>query len=169
MKNKDLATYLNDHLAGSIGALELLDRMIDKYKEQPMAQFCCEMRAEISADQDELREIMKAVDVEESSLRKAGAWIMEKFSRAKLSLGDEESADLGLVQALESLVLGIKGKEVLWHALAAVQPDWPQLRQFDFARLEKRAVEQGTQADAERIQAVTRVFRSASDEVTAKK
>jgi len=169
MKNKDLATYLNDHLAGSIGALDLLDRMIATYEEQPMAQFCREMRAEISADQDKLREIMKAIDVEESSLRKAGAWIMEKFSRAKLSLGDEEPADLGLVQALESLVLGIKGKEGLWRALTAVQPDWPELRQFDFARLERRAGEQGTRVDVERIQAATEAFRSGSDEVTIKK
>ena len=29
---EDLSSYLNDHLAGSVGALELLDRLIDIYK-----------------------------------------------------------------------------------------------------------------------------------------
>ena len=83
MKNEHLATYLNDHLAGSAGALELLDRMIDHYEEQPIRQFCRQIRAEVSADQEELLKMMKSIDVREGSLRKAGAWVAEKFSRAK--------------------------------------------------------------------------------------
>jgi len=159
MMNKHLATYLNDHLAASIGALDLLTRMIDSYEDLPIGIFCQKMRAEICADQDELREIIKALEIEESGLRKAGAWVAEKVSRAKLTLGGEETADLGLVQALEIVLLGIKGKESLWRALASVRADWPPLQRFDFERLEKRAEAQGARVDGERVQAATSAFR----------
>ena len=159
MKNEHLATYLNDHLAGSAGALELLDRMIDLYEERPIGRFCRQLFVEVSADQEELRNTMKSIDVEESSLRKAGAWMAEKFSRAKLTLDGEATADLGLVQALESLVLGIKGKEELWRALASVQADWPQWQHFDFQGLEKSAVEQGVRVEEKRVHAAHEVFR----------
>lgn len=159
MKNEHLATYLNDHLAGSAGALELLDRMIDHYEEQPIRQFCRQIRAEVSADQEELRKMMKSIDVREGSLRKAGAWVAEKFSRAKLTLQGEGTADLGAVEALESLVLGIKGKEGLWRALASVRADWPQWQHFDFQGLEERAIEQGRRVDEKRVHAAREVFR----------
>jgi hypothetical protein len=159
MKNEHLATYLNDHLAGSAGALELLDRMIDHYEEQPIEQFCRQIRGEVSGDQAELRRMMKSIDVKESNLRKAGAWVAEKFSRVKLKLDGEATADLGLVQALESLVLGIKGKEGLWRALASVQADWPQWQHLDFQVLEKSAREQGARVDEKRVNAAREVFR----------
>jgi hypothetical protein len=31
---EDLAGYLNDHLAGSVAALELLDRLIETYRKE---------------------------------------------------------------------------------------------------------------------------------------
>jgi hypothetical protein len=36
---KELDSYLNDHLAGSVGALELLDHWIKLYKGKPLANF----------------------------------------------------------------------------------------------------------------------------------
>ena len=152
MQNDDLAIYLNDHLAGSVGALEMLDHLIKTYEGKPIAQSCREWREEISADQDELRNIMRALDVKESGVRKAGAWIGEKLGRMKLGLEGEGARDAGLFVALEALVLGIKGKEVLWRALAVVQENWPPLQRFDFARLQKRAVEQGERVNAKRLE-----------------
>ena len=83
----------------------------------------------------------------------------EKFSRAKLTLEGEETADLGLVEALESLVLGIKGKEGLWRTLASVRSDWRQWQHFDFQGLEERAIEQGARVDEKRVHAAREVFR----------
>jgi len=153
MQNEDLATYLNDHLAGSVGAMEMIEHLIKTYEGKPIAQFCRELREEISADQDELREIMRALGVKESGVRKAGAWIGEKFGRMKLGLEGEGARDPGLFVALEALLLGIKGKEVLWRALAVVQERWPGLQRFDFACLQKRAVEQGGRVNAKRLKA----------------
>jgi hypothetical protein len=156
MKNDHLATYLNNHLAGSIGALEILDRVINEHEDQTIVSFFREMKEEIEADQRELREMMDAIDVSESSVRKAGAWVGEKLSRAKLTLGGK---GVGLVQTLEGLVLGIKGKELLWRVLLPVQENWPELKRFDLNRLLERAIAQSAQMDEKRIQVAGSVFR----------
>jgi hypothetical protein len=156
MRNDHLAIYLNDHLAGSVGALEMLDRLIKDHEEQTILSFFRKMKEEIEADQRELREIMGAIDISESSVRKAGAWVGEKLSRAKLTLGDK---GVGFVQALESLVLGIKGKELLWRVLLPVQEGWPELKRFDLNRLLERAITQGVWMDEKRIEVGGSVFR----------
>lgn len=162
MKNDDLSTYLNDHLAGSVGAIELVDHLIKKYKDQPIAEFCQEIRHDIAADQEELSDMMKALDIGESRLLQTGVWVAEKFSRVKLRLEGGETGKMGLLLAWEGLVLGIKGKEGLWRALAAVQASWPQLQRYDFARLEKRAVEQGARVEEKRVQTVSAALRPAA-------
>ena len=155
MGNDHLATYLNDHLAGSIGALEIFDRLIKEHEDQTIVSFFQEMKEEIEADQLELRQMMGALGVGESSVRKAGAWVGEKLSRAKLTLGDK---GVGFVQTLETLVLGVKGKELLWRALLPVQEGWPELKRFDLHRLLKRAVTQGVRMDEKRIEIAGSVF-----------
>jgi hypothetical protein len=90
---------------------------------------------------------------------KAGAWVAEKVSRIKLQLEDEETGEIGLLQASESLVFCIKGKEVLWRALGAVQGSWPPLQRFNFTRIEKRAIEQGASFDEKRMQTASQALR----------
>lgn len=138
---KNLEVYLNDHLAGSVGALEMLDDVIDAHRGKPLEEFLRILRTDIEADQTQLRELMRQLEIDESAARKAGAWLMEKFSRAKLHLRDSGRPNLALLQSLESLSLGIAGKQSLWRSLGQLSED-PRLRAFDFLRLEKRAVEQ---------------------------
>src|SRR6201995_3298785 len=97
----DLATYLNDHLAGSVGALEMLDDVIDTHKGEAIESFLKTLHAEIESDQGELKRLMKRLEIEESSVRKVGAWVAEKFSRAKLRVGDASGPNLALLQSLE--------------------------------------------------------------------
>ena len=163
MGNDHLATYLNDHLAGSVGALEILDHLIATYDESPITAFCRDVRAEINADQDELRAILRALDISESQLRKAGAWVGEKLSRVKLRLEGEEAGEPGLFMALESLVLGIKGKEALWETLTEIQPLCPALRAFDFVRLRRRALEQSASVDEKRLEYARSIFPPRAD------
>lgn len=159
MKNNDLATYLNDHLAGAVGAVEMIDHLIAVYRAKPIGQFCKELRDEITADQEELRKMMRAFEIKESSVRQAGAWIAEKLGRFKLRPEGEGAGDPGLFLAFEALVLGITGKRALWAALATVQNDWPELLRFDLARLQDRAIEQAEQADAKRLEAAREALR----------
>ena len=158
MKNADLATYLNDHLAGSVGAVDLIEHLIKTYEGNPIERFCKELCADVSSDQDELRDLMSALEVKESSVRKASAWVAEKLSRPKLEPSRDGASGVGFLEALEGLVLGIKGKEGLWRALEAVKKSRPKLERFDFERLKQRAIEQGQRVEAKRLEVARQVL-----------
>src|SRR5438552_17167929 len=56
--NQNLATYLNDHLAGSVAALELLEYLEKTQTGKAMGRFVPELRADIAADRRELEALM---------------------------------------------------------------------------------------------------------------
>lgn len=155
---EELSSYLNDHLAGSVGALELLDRLIDVYKGKPLERFFIDLRNEIDADQAILKQLIANLGETESAVRKAGAWVMEKFLRGKIQLSEKEEEKMGLFLALEGLALGIHGKRSLWRALAVVSEVIPRLRDQDYVELENRAVEQYGRVEAKRLEVAREVF-----------
>jgi hypothetical protein len=157
----DLFDYLNDHLAGSIAAVELLDRLIEAYAGKPLERFFSDLRADVQEDQQQLKELIEKLGAEESTVRKAGAWIVEKLSRPKIDLGDSGKAELGLFLALEALILGITGKRSLWRALQAASRTAPELARLDYSGLEKRAIEQCERVEARRLEIARAVFKRA--------
>lgn len=159
MNKKDLTTYLNDHHAGSLGAVEMLDNLIEIFESKPLAQFFKDLRAEIETDQHTLEELMRKIGADESAVKKAGAWVAEKFSRVKLRVSGAADDQLGLLHALEALLLGITGKRALWTALAAAAENLSQLRLLDYANLERRAVAQRDRVESKRREVAREVFR----------
>jgi len=159
---KELDSYLNDHLAGSVSALELIGHWTHVHKGEPLGGFFAEIKTEIKADQDTLHDVMRSLGVEESKVRQAGAWAAEKVSRAGLMIAGDEPGSLGLVLTLEGLIMGITGKKLLWRALAAA--NLPQLSGYDFKQLERRAEQQIERTKAERIRAARQAFANWSAE-----
>jgi hypothetical protein len=157
---KDLDSYLNDHLAGSISALELIAHWEHVHKSEPLGRFFAEIEREIKADQDALRDVMRSLGVEESKLRQAGAWAAEKFGRVRLMIAGDDPDSLGLVLTLEGLIMGITGKKLLWVALAATKS--PRLKGYNFEELQRRAAKQIEQIEAERKSAVRQAFAGAN-------
>ena len=155
-----LTEYLNDHLAGSVAALELLDRMIEACAGKPLERFLRELREDIRQDQEKLQELIEKLGMSESTVRKAGAWIAEKLTRPKLDLGEGSKEEVGVFLALEALVLGITGKRSLWRALQAASRSMPALARLDYVGLEKRAIDQCEQIEARRLEIARLVFRS---------
>jgi hypothetical protein len=155
---KELASYLNDHLAGSVAALELLDHLIKTHETKPLAKFFKDLRDDINADQDVLRKLLRKFKANESAIRKAGGWLAEKFGRAKIQAAGDKFGEMGLVQALEVLVLGITGKQLLWRALNAAFGTSPLLRGVELSRLEERAIEQIERIEAKRLEAAREAF-----------
>jgi hypothetical protein len=154
---EDLHAYLNDHLAGSVAAIELLDALIEHHSEDRFGKPFRDLRDEIREDQRSLRDLICKVGANESTLRKAGAWLAEKFGRARI--GDTgDSAEL--LQALEALALGITGKKLLWRCLTAIAPDFPAMQSPDFAELERRARDQFERVEDLRLQMVHEAFRN---------
>ena len=156
----ELSDYLNDHLAGSVAALELLDRLVETYSGKPLERFFRELRDDIRADQNQLEELIAKLGIKESTVRKAGAWIAEKFSRPKIDLEADSNAGLGLFLALEALVLGITGKRSLWRALGAASRAVPELARLDYSGLEKRAIDQCERVEARRLEIARAVFKT---------
>lgn len=153
---KELDSYLNDHLAGSVSALEVTAHWMHLHKGAPLGGFFEQIDTEIKADQDQLRDVMRAVGIEESKVRKAGAWAAEKVGRARLMIAGDESDGLGLVLTLEGLIMGVTGKKLMWHALA--RAGLPQLNGYDFEELERRAEQQIERINSERLRAAQRAF-----------
>ena len=157
---EELTDYLNDHLAGAVGALELLDRLVETYKGKPLEKFFRDLRTDIEHDQGQLKELIQKLGAEESAVRKAGAWIAEKLSRPKIDLDEGSKNDLGLFLALEALVLGITGKRSLWRALQSASRTVPELARLDYSGLENRAIDQCERVEARRLEIARSVFQT---------
>jgi len=158
MSRDALPTYLNDHLAGSVAAVELLDRLIDQASAADVREPLVELRAEIAADQQTLEEILHRIGGHDSPVRSLVGWLAEKAGQLKLLFDDPERGKLGRLEALEILQLGIHGKRGLWSALRAVQPQIPKLHGIDLERLEKRAEAQHAQVETLRVESARRVL-----------
>ena len=152
-----LHTYLNDHLAGSVAAIELLDDLIKHHSEDRFGKIFRDLCDEIEADQETLRNLIRKLGAEESAMRKAGAWVAEKFSRVKIGDADDS---VELLQALEALALGITGKQLLWRSLGAIAPNFAALQGMDFGELEKRAQEQFERVETLRLEMAREAFRT---------
>jgi hypothetical protein len=153
MNSKALSTYLNDHLAGSSAALELVDHLADLHSDPERKRFFIGLRAEIEEDRAVLQRLLENVGSKESTTRKAAAWLTEKIGQVKLRLDDPGDGQLRVLEAVEGLGLGIQGKLALWRALAAVANRIPQLQGVDYARLEQRALQQHQRVETQRLQA----------------
>lgn len=137
-----LAIYLNDHLAGSAMALELLAHLESAHAGSPVADFAGALREEIRADRHELEALMGRLHIGISKPREAAAWLAEKMTELKLRLDDGAEGNLRLLEICDAVSLGIEGKHLLWLALEAAAARAPALGGADYGRLIQRAVEQ---------------------------
>jgi hypothetical protein len=153
MANDTLTAYLNDHLAGSTAALELLEHMCGTASAPGDREFLTGLSGEIAEDRQTLEDIVRRVGGHQSAVRQIGGWIAEKAGRLKLMLDDPSGGALKRLESLELLALGIHGKQALWRALASVAPMVPQLADLRFLELEARAVDQHARVEARRVEA----------------
>ncbi|HET9941975.1 MAG TPA: hypothetical protein VFR05_01460 [Terriglobia bacterium] len=148
MSKEHLGTYLNDHLMGSVAALEIVDQFITE--DQDLRPFLTELKTEIEADRDELLKIMHRLDISESRIRRAGGWLAEQVAEFKFAMEDHA---LRRLERLEALALGIQGKMSLWHALDAASSFNKDLTGVDYGRLAQRAADQHRRVENLRIDA----------------
>ncbi|HEY2343039.1 MAG TPA: hypothetical protein VGH90_08430 [Chthoniobacteraceae bacterium] len=145
--SSNLEIYLNDHLAGAHGALELLDHLVDGASSEPLANFLSALQKEIEEDSAVLKGLVARLGYKESVVRKTGAWVAQKLTKGKFALNDTDDSR-GLFQALESLSLGILGKRALWRTLSGIGLDQGldydaliQRAEGQFERVEAKALE----------------------------
>ena len=159
MPDHHLSTYLNDHLAGSAAALQLLDYLEKAHTGSTgIGCFVAELRADITADRQQLEALMRRLHIAASAPRKAAALFAEKMTELKLRLEDKPRGAFCLFEALEGVSLGIEGKRLLWTALGAVAQVAPEFQGPDYVYLEQRAREQRQRVEMVRVEAARTVF-----------
>jgi hypothetical protein len=151
MPDHHIATYLNDHLAGSVVALELVESLESAHTGKPLAKFFSELKIDLRADRQQLELVMDQLGVFASTTRKAAAWLAEKVTQLKLRLDDPGGGALRLLEALEALSVGIEGKRLFWMALAAAGR--PELQGTNYDRLTERAEDQRRRVEKVRLEA----------------
>ncbi len=162
MTNESLTTYLNDHLAGSVVALELLDHLEEDDAGTARASMLADVHTDIEADRQELEAFMAQLGIAVSEPRKATGWLVEKLSEIKLHLDDAGDGALRRLEALETVSLGIAGKQALWDAMAAAAKEAPELGGLDYARLGRRAETQREVVERLRLRAAQEAFGTRS-------
>jgi hypothetical protein len=150
-----LATYLNDHLAGSHSALEMLAAL----REIPgLEDWGARMTEEIGADQAELENLMGNLQIDRGVVRQAAGWVSGRLAELKTRIDDRKGGHLQRLELLELLALGIQGKKALWTALQAASSIEQDLRGPDYPRLIQRAVEQRQEVEIHRLAAAAHAF-----------
>src|SRR5918996_6049579 len=136
-RDRLVAIYLQDHLAGSVAALELVERAARANAGNELGSFLTDLHGEISADKETLLATMRTLGVNPSRVKNAVAWTAEKAARLKANGGLLRYSPLSRVHELEALEAGIVGKRSLWTNLQAV--DDSRLAGFDLPQLVERA------------------------------
>jgi hypothetical protein len=144
-----LLTYLADHLAGAMHAIELIKNLRDHYKQEPLGLFAADLLNQIEADRNTLESLAKQLGGGPSVIKEAGAWASEKFARLKF--GHDDATGLGTFQALEHLSIGIQGKAALWRALSLISQSQQRLHGLDYDTLIARAQKQFSLVEEKRL------------------
>jgi hypothetical protein len=138
-----LATYLNDHLAGSAAGLQLARRCRDREGDTVFGRHLLELVDQIEEDRAELDRVMQRVGATPNPVKRWSALAAEHAWRLKQTLPTigAGSAATARLQDVELLSIGIEGKLLLWRVLGTLT-GFEELRGFDFPSLEERALDQ---------------------------
>lgn len=158
MASKNLASYLNHHLAASVGWLEAVERLEAAEKGTAMGRNLAELRAEGIADRQVLVELMARLRVGQRETEKATAWMGEKLSRLMLPLRDSKEQQLNVLLILETLSLGLEGRRALWQALGAAAQEATFLQGPDYQTLTRRSEEQRSRMELLRLEVARRAL-----------
>ena len=156
-----LDVYLNDHLAGSAAAVELVERIRDNNEGTALAAHMARLLGEIEADRDTLAVVMERLGVVRSTPKQVAGKVLETLSRLRLNERVTRSPEVSRLMELETLSLGIEGKVSLWRSLSEVVETRPELGEFDLPTLATRAVSQRAGVEPFRLEAAAAALGSA--------
>jgi hypothetical protein len=151
--NEHLQTYLQDHLAGATGGLELAKRAAASNSGTALAEPLARIAAEIESDREELLDIADRLGVSRHLVKEGIAFVGEKASRLKLNDHVFEYSPLSRMLELEGLMLGVSGKLALWRALQNVVEHYPELSSAQLDTLVSRAESQRDRLEELRLTA----------------
>jgi hypothetical protein len=158
MADKAIDVYLNDHLAGAMLGVDLAGQIQAQNHGTPLGELMESLAPQIEQDRQTLIELMREMDSSKNPVKQATAWIAEKASRAKFHGMTSGEPELGTFMALETLVLGVRGKACMWRALKQVADRYPPLASLNLDELIERADTQYAMLERDRLAAGTRAL-----------
>jgi hypothetical protein len=161
MPDRNIRSYLNHHLAGSVAGLDALEHIEAAEKGTPMARVLSALRADSDADRRILEELMARLQVSENELEKATAWLGEKISQLRQPLSEQKGGPLHLLMTLEALELGLAGRRAMWLALSAAAQETAELQGPNYEVLAGRAEDQRLRVEKLRLDAAKKALRPA--------
>jgi hypothetical protein len=153
-----IAIYLNDHLAGSTGGVELARRALGANRGTPFEAPLERLADELAEDRAALADVMARLAVARDPLKVWAAWAAEKLGRAKLNGRIAGYSPYSRVLELELLGLGVEGKRALWRALERIAGADARLTGVDLRALARRAEAQRRLIERERLRAAEVAF-----------
>lgn len=114
-----LGTYLNDHLGGATGGLELARRARASNKDNEFGELLEDLVDELEEERDGLISMIKEMGYRRDRLKVAGGWLGEKFARLKPNDSVFSYSPLSRLIELEGLTVGVAGKRSMWINLQA--------------------------------------------------
>ena len=148
---RSLSVYLNDHLAGATGGVELFRRAAGGLSG-PLGEEVARLRDEAVEDRRSLRSLMSRLEVRESAALVALGWAGEKLGRLKPNGYVVRRSPLADVVELEGMRLGTFGKLGCWRVLRGVASYDDRISTAELDALVARAERQLARLDALHLQ-----------------
>jgi hypothetical protein len=154
-----LSSWLNDHLAAANAGVELARRTRDENRGTDFEQPLADLAAELEADRDALRAVLRELGLREDRVKQAGVWTAEKVGRLKLNgqwRGGYNPASR--MVELDGLAAVVTFNRAAWQGLAALRAADGGPAERDLDELAARAASRLERLDELRARAAPLAF-----------
>jgi hypothetical protein len=155
-----LGVYLNDHLAGATGGVDLVRRTAKAHEGTERGETLERLAEEIEEDKAALETLMSRLGVSKQRYKTVLAAVGEKLGRVKANGYALRRSPLSGLMELEAMSLGVEGKAALWKTLRTRTDDDPRLDPDELDRLLDRARGQLATLEELRMQTAAEVLAS---------
>ncbi|GAA5126413.1 hypothetical protein JIN84_15470 [Luteolibacter yonseiensis] len=151
--DQQLERYLNDHLAGSSGAILMIQNFAETVEHPEARDFFIKLKQDVENDRELLKRLLETAGMRSSTVLNVAGDLTARVGFLKLMWEGFEPGKLGLFEGLEMLALGVQGKRLLWLALQEISAWYPEWSDVDFRELELEAIKQRDGVEFWRIEA----------------
>ena len=155
-----LGIYLNDHLAGATGGMELARRVAGSHHDPAQRMTLQRLASEITEDRRALLDLMAALGLPVRHYKLSAAWAAEKAARLKLNGRLLSRSPLSSLEELEMLRLGVEGKAAGWRTLRALADTDSRLDRDRLDELMARARQQADLLEELRVQTAAHLIEA---------
>src|SRR5262245_56425813 len=149
-----LRIYVNDHLAGSAGALALARRVLRSNPSGDLGRFLAGLAEQFADEHAALERVRESLGLARNPAKQAAARLAVSAGRLKLNGRIRGYSDLSRVLELDGLLLCVEARRGVWTTLAATGRRLP----VDVDALLLRCDAQREALEAHRRDAARRAF-----------